>query len=484
MKTKLLIFLLVVTLIGCSHTLREEQPKGKSYKLWSHIDSLLSSEIFAYTQCAIHVFSITDNRTIYEHNGSFYVHPASTLKMIVAASAYAALSDTFNFYTKIFVDSSDIDRETVSVLYFKGYGNPLLLPSHIDSLASQLAGKGIKTITKGIMVDDSYFDSLSWGNGWMIDDIGTQDAPYISPLSINKNKLSIWIIPPSRLEQKPILSLEPYTRAYAIENLLQTVDIGLQRISINWKSYPDGMSFIVSGTLTTSSPVLVTTISVPHPEYFAADLLQQALTKYGIRCGATCVKAQTPRNVHQVACVSTSLDTIVATMLKKSDNLAAECVLKTIGAQYFGVPGTTTKGIAFCYRFLDSLGIDTTHLRMVDGSGISRYNLITSSFLTNFLTAVQKRPDLFQKIFSALPIAGVDGTLSARLQNSPATNLIRAKTGTLNGVSNIAGYVLTNDRELLAFAIMMQHFIGDPNIFRAIQDSILVSLTTMRQVYQ
>ncbi|MCX7983286.1 MAG: D-alanyl-D-alanine carboxypeptidase/D-alanyl-D-alanine-endopeptidase [Bacteroidetes bacterium] len=468
-------------IISCALPYRDQPTNYFTDSYQSEIDSLLSLPLFNRTQASLKVVSITHNRILYERNSALFVHPASTIKLLVAIAAYTAFPDTFKFLTRIFIDSLEIGNATVSTLYLKGYGNPSLMSQQIDSLAQQISYFGIKSVSTGIVVDDSYFDSLYWCDGWMIDDLGTNDAPFISPLSVNKNIVHILVIPNYMPALPAITLLTPPFHRIGIDNRVLTSESTSENISVHWKSYPEGMTIVLHGTIPLSSSLVIKRLSIQHPEILFADLLQQALTKRGIQCPSYIAKGTIPSSAFSIAEVSTPIDTVVINMMKNSDNLSAECILKTIAAEYYGVPGSTRNGIRYCYNVLNNLGIDSTQIQMVDGSGISRYNLITGNALLDLLTAIYRNPPLLKKIFYTLPIAGIDGTLSSRLQSTTAHGRVYAKTGTLNGVSNLAGYIYTVDGELLAFAIMMQHFTGDVAQYRAIQDSIVTKLTLSKR---
>jgi D-alanyl-D-alanine carboxypeptidase/D-alanyl-D-alanine-endopeptidase (penicillin-binding protein 4) len=157
---------------------------------------------------------------------------------------------------------------------------------------------------------------------------------------------------------------------------------------------------------------------------------------------------------------------------KVSDNLSAENTLKTLAAIKRGVPGTAVSGIYVVNEFLATLGIDTTGYLMVDGSGVSHYNLLTTEMLIQLLRGMYNRHDLFSLFYESLPIAGVDGTLRGRMKAMAAEGNVRAKTGTISGVSSLSGYVKSRENEMLAFSIMMQNFIKPNQLYREAQDRI------------
>ncbi|HTR81544.1 MAG TPA: D-alanyl-D-alanine carboxypeptidase/D-alanyl-D-alanine-endopeptidase, partial [Bacteroidota bacterium] len=147
----------------------------------------------------------------------------------------------------------------------------------------------------------------------------------------------------------------------------------------------------------------------------------------------------------------------------------------------YGIPGTSEHGISAVNRILASWGIDSTKYLMVDGSGVSHYDLVTPETFIQLLRAIYMQKGLFDLYYRSLPIAGVDGLLASRMKNSPAQNDLRAKTGTIRGVSALSGYVRTADGELLAFSMMMQNYIGSGEPYRRAQDAIGVLMASLKR---
>ena len=159
-------------------------------------------------------------------------------------------------------------------------------------------------------------------------------------------------------------------------------------------------------------------------------------------------------------------------MNKPSDNWIAEFLFKTIGAEVKGEPGTWRKGRDSITEFLVEIMREPPAHRFLDGSGLSRYNLLNAELLTNLLVYIYHNFKLMPEFTASLPIAGVDGTLRNRMHGMYAEKVLRAKTGTLSGVSTLAGYTNTEDGEVFAFAILISHYIGSSAVARGIQDKI------------
>jgi D-alanyl-D-alanine carboxypeptidase/D-alanyl-D-alanine-endopeptidase (penicillin-binding protein 4) len=208
------------------------------------------------------------------------------------------------------------------------------------------------------------------------------------------------------------------------------------------------------------------------PELYAAHLFKETLERRGIRVDGSPQDGVTPDHARQRGMHIGRFDSMLVNLNKISDNLSAENTLKIIGAVRRGVPGSARSGIYETKLFLSQFGIDTTRLLMVDGSGVSHYNLLTAEMLVQLLVGMAHRPEWFPLFYESLPIAGVDGTLANRMKGTPAERNLRAKTGSISGVSSLSGYVTTRDGEMLAFSILMQHFIGGNRAYREAQDTI------------
>ncbi len=147
-------------------------------------------------------------------------------------------------------------------------------------------------------------------------------------------------------------------------------------------------------------------------------------------------------------------------------------MLKTISVVADTAPGSSQGGVYAIHRFLSTFGIDTTKYQLADGSGLSFYDLISAEMIIQLLQGMAQQKDLFPTFLESLPIAGVDGTIRNRMRQTPAQGNLRAKTGTINGVSSLSGYVQTVDGEKLAFAMTMQNFTLPTRLYQRAQDKI------------
>ncbi|MGD1044661.1 MAG: D-alanyl-D-alanine carboxypeptidase/D-alanyl-D-alanine-endopeptidase [Bacteroidota bacterium] len=470
----LLIFILAGTLLGCVATRPIISPPVISPPdplkiLQNNINSILSDSIFVSAHASIKVVSLDSGKILFERESKALMNPASNMKLITSAAALSVLDTGYQFKTSVYVDDNTTDGDVAQNIYLKGYGDPNLTTLDLDSLAFAVRQLGINTIANNIIVDDSFFDDNYWGAGWTWDDESDPDAPYINALSVNKNCVRINIT----TDLKNIsVSLEPITDFVTVLNkatiVLDSIRIPLR---VRRLSLSNGNTLVVEGDIFPYNRV-TQKISLRCPEIYAGTLFKESLRRAGISVFGDVMNDAVPNGIHEIAQHLQPIKEVIENMNKQSDNLSAENTLKVIGALNNNIPGSAKSGVFIEKRFLSILGMDTAKFSIVDGSGVSRYNLLSADQLVQFLAAMKKQPRLFQMFYNSLPVAGVDGTLTDRMSNYPVANNLHAKTGTLNGVSCLSGYVQTRDGEMLAFSMMMQNFITAAVDYRQVQDKI------------
>lgn len=442
-------------------------------RLHKNINNIINDSLFVPSQVSIKVVSLENDEVLFEHKSKILMHPASNVKLFTAASALYFLDTNYLFNTSVYIDSNDLGKNIIGNIYLKGFGNPDFCTSDMDSIVQVISQMGITNITGNIVIDDSYFDDVFWGPGWMWDDETEPDAPYINALSINKNCISITAISDSN---SLIYLLEPVTNYVQIINNAKVRQYGIQYpFKINCIFLNNLNTIILNGNMPIYSQSSQK-FSLKNPEIYAGYLFKESLKRAGIFVAGEIAKGQVFSNSKVIVQHYQSIETVITNLKKNSDNLSAENIIKILGVKRNGIPGSTKNGISALKEFISNIGIDTTKLSIVDGSGISRYNLINTEQIVQLLTAVYRMPRIFPVFYNSLPIAGVDGTLAFRLNEYPVLNNLRAKTGTLRGVSCLSGYVQTRDGEMLAFSIMMQNFINSATNYRNMQDKLCVLL--------
>jgi D-alanyl-D-alanine carboxypeptidase/D-alanyl-D-alanine-endopeptidase (penicillin-binding protein 4) len=208
-----------------------------------------------------------------------------------------------------------------------------------------------------------------------------------------------------------------------------------------------------------------------NPAESAAQLFANKITQ-NVKLDGIVVSGTTPQGARELAVVLRSLYDALVNMNKPSDNQSAITIYKVIGANYSSPPGTLGKGSDAVKDFLTTVGIDRGMYEFVEGSGLSRYNYVTSDVYIKLLKYIFNDEKTFDIFYNSLPISGIDGTLKTRMIGTEAEKNIHAKTGTINNVSTLTGYAVSRDNELLSFYIAMNNFSGNANFYRDKQDEI------------
>ncbi|HZY10312.1 MAG TPA: D-alanyl-D-alanine carboxypeptidase/D-alanyl-D-alanine-endopeptidase, partial [Bacteroidota bacterium] len=220
-------------------------------------------------------------------------------------------------------------------------------------------------------------------------------------------------------------------------------------------------------------------LSVWKPELYFLALLREKLLERGIKVKGN-IKLDTLKGSSMLAEIVHPIDSVIHRINKISDNLAAENLLKIIAAETQSPPGTSLIGLRIVKEYLYGISIDTSKLILADGSGMSFYNVVSPDMLTQILQKQYEQKENFQRFLESLPISGVDGTLKNRMKQTRAEGNVKAKTGTITGVSALSGYVKTADDKLLAFSIMCNHHPAQISVLRDMQDKIMEILSNFK----
>ena len=426
--------------------------------------------------------SLDNGEVLYERDAKTLLRPASNLKLLTTAAALEMLGKNYFFKTCLYADTLISDSVLHGNIYLKGFGDPDFNSVQLAGLLSALRRRNIMKIEGNIIGDASYFDDQHWGAGWMWDDEPDGFAAYNSALSINRNCVEVTAAPGRSIGDTITVSIEPITQYVSVQNTAITLaDTAASTLKISRK-YKERLNVItIGGGYPRGAKPEIDRITVWAPEMYFLSLAKEELRREGITFEGKLGLDTIPASALLLSQHLQSIDSVLIILNKMSDNLSAENLLKILGVNRYGAPGTSEHGIAVVKGYLASLGVDSTSYLMVDGSGVSFYNLLTSELLVRLLAGMYANKNAFDLFYATLPIAGVDGWLSARMKGTPAQHNLRAKTGTLSGASTLTGYVRTADGEMLAFSIMMQNYIGSGDAYRKAQDEIGIAMAGLKR---
>jgi len=446
-------------------------------KLVSSIEDITNDPFFEQTSIAISIFDLTDSVPLFSKNEKLLLRPASNMKLLTSAAALINLGENYFFKTDLFHSGVIENNILYGDIYVVGGFDPDFSMTDLDSFVAVIKSLGIQEISGGIYGDISKKDSLFWGKGWMWDDDPEPSAPYLSALNINDNTVEVFVNG-ADVGFAADYKLVPKTNYVQVINNSMTISSNSSEdfyITRDWVNQEN--TIIIEGKVHKS--VIVdssdhqTKLNLLQPEKYFITLLKEKLELNGIRIDEPIRIKNIPENSVYLTSLTRSIDSVLVDLNKESDNLNAEMLIYAMAYKDSGAPASSVNGLAAVKRLIDSIGLNSGEYSLADGSGVSHYNLISSELILELLKYMYYfRNDLFDLFYNSLPVGGVDGTLKNRMKNAGAYKNVHAKTGTLNGVSNLSGYVTAKNGHLIAFSILIQNFVDEYTKARKIQDTI------------
>ena len=416
---------------------------------------------------AVTVYNATTGKVLYSQNGDISVTPASVAKLFTTGVGFARLGRDFRFTTKITV-RGDIDREGVlhGNIYLIGGGDPLLgsyryrqtTPDSIFAAWTRaLRMKGIRRVDGRVCYNTTIFDDQPLHDSWQWGDIGNYYSAGVSGLNFHENMFFVYFNAGKSLGFP----------ATAVRTVPKNIDIH-STCEVTTAAENSGDRVTIYGTPTSNERLYRGTVplgkndfpvrgALPNPARTCADLFASYLRTRGISVslGAREISAM-PDSLHAIMDYhSAPYSTIAQYTNRTSNNIYAESIFKYLGYKQYR-QGTFDNGAKALMDYLADKGLPTDGIRIVDGSGLSRLNRLTTDFLCRYLTAISKEP-FFDTFRSTLGKAGESGTARNILPSLPDGTDVYLKTGTMDGVKAYAGYIVTAS-ETLTFAIVSNSY--------------------------
>ena len=466
-------------------------PDASDWRVARGLDRVLSNSALEGAFVGVLAVDLRTGRTLYSRNADLFFLPASNQKLLTTAAALHWLGPEFRYATCVRASGSvGPDSVLRGDLVVNGSGDPSLSrtfgidpDSVFRSWADSLKARGVARISGSVVGDESTFDQTRLGYGWDWHYLSFWYAPEVSALSCGDNSVVMHVSPAKSLGERAGVELSPRTSFVSVVNNSCTGNPGCGD-GVTIQRTPGANEIHVGGHIPADAPRRSYRISVSDPALFFAHRLTEALRQGSVRVDGE------PRSVSEACTLgvemfshhSPELESIVAVTNRLSANLGAEMLLKTMGVRAFG-KGTFRDGCRAVKAYLSTTGSDTSGLHCVDGSGLSRRNLVSPRMLVDLLMA-RWEEDSTGGLFASLPVSGSEGTLEGRMRDEYLAGRVHAKTGTLDQTSTLAGYVLARGRRPVAFVIMSNHFIEDLSKVRSLEDEMVGVLARYRPRYE
>lgn len=411
------------------------------------------------------IMDLDTGRMLVEQDADGLYNTASNTKLVTGAAALAMLGPDFRYYTAFYGLEVDPLGVVKGDLYMRARGDPSLGTSELLQLTRELHQNGVRKIEGRIVIDTDYFDARDLPPHF--DEKPKDQAPYRAPVgatSLNFNAVSLSLKPAMTGVGQCEVIIDPPNDYLVVEGAVETVTTGRTRIRMESKTTRDNLHITVTGQLRLDDGVKSYRRRVPDPVLYLGSALRAALLESGIQIGKRkVVTGEVPKLAKALAWrVSEPMAVLVRGLGKYSNNFVAEMLLKTIGAEMRAdksKPATWDDGLRAVRGWLEgTIGWKAEGYYYGNGSGLYASNRFSPRQLVQLLAAAHRDFRWGPDLISSLSIAGVDGTISRRMARGPAAGLVRAKTGTLDAVSTLSGYIATDGRAPLAFAVLVNGF--------------------------
>lgn len=441
------------------------------------VDDLLAQDFLEGDTVGLLAVDLETGETLYARNANTPLNPASNQKLITTAAALHVLGPEHRYATRLYGDDGALRGTTLeSDLYLQGGGDPSLTTGDLYELALRLRGEGVQTIKGKIVVDATRFDADGLPPGF---DQKDEFASYRAPLgaaSVNFNTYVLVTRPGTELGKAASLTLEPAVDSIELVNTAQTVEGTRNQIIVTPRFEADKTVLEVSGEIGLDARSGSFRYPVQDPSRYAGEVLRLVLNQAGIKVKKKQIgTGKVPRGADLLASHrSDSLSVQIRAVNKLSNNFMAEQILRTLAPD----DGATAEGsLRALAGAVDEIGLDAKGMRLGNGSGLYDNNRVSPKQLVTLLTKMHGDFRYRADYLASLSVGGADGTARRRLAESPAKRWVRVKTGTLNDVSALSGYVGRFDREPIVFAILMNDLERvDKHKARNVQTAIVEAL--------
>ncbi|MDH6131956.1 D-alanyl-D-alanine carboxypeptidase/D-alanyl-D-alanine-endopeptidase (penicillin-binding protein 4) [Kitasatospora sp. MAA4] len=461
-------------------------PSGSG--LSADLDRLLADPRLTGAAVSALVTDAATGEVLYQHAPAALLLPASTLKTVTAAAALDLLGQDHHFTTEVLTAGPRTGGTLGGDLVLRGGGDPSLLPADLEALAGRVAASGITEVSGSVLADASRYDDVPLGASWAWDDQAAYYSPQISALTLTTDSdddvdsVRLVLTPDASPGRPAAVQVIPPDAPVRVSGRVDTSAAGGDN-TVQADRRPGANEIVLSGSLPAGSTA-TEWVAVDDPARLAATVFAAALARHGVAVRGGVREGQAPADAVAVAAHdSAPLSALLVPFLKLSNNGIAEHLVKEIGRVRSG-SGSWAAGLDKVRDFLQRSGLETTPARQVDGSGLSRQDLMTTSRLDALLRFARGQA-WFPAWYDALPVAGdprrmVGGTMTDRLRGTAAEGRVHAKTGSMTGVDALAGYLDRADGHTLAFSILFNNFVGPSP--RPVIDAFVLRLASDRAV--
>jgi len=430
---------------------------ARAADLTQDLARLLSTPCLKQGEVGLRVTEVSSRKVLFDAGGDKPLIPASNVKIVLAAAALSALGPTYSHKTEILSERPPSSAGVISGnLYLKGYGDPVLVSEQLWLLARVLKRLGVAEIRKDLIADDTWMAHDSLPYDWNPEEKSRAYAAKPGALSLNFNSVEVTVEAAGKRGAPPRVRVDPESSHLEIDNQATTETQGTGKpLRVQVTSAGNREILEVRGSVSPGAGRSSFYRSIEQPALYTARTFAKFLEEMGISLRGTVRQGTVPPEARVLYTHrSKPLSLILQDMNKWSNNFIAEQLLRTLGSELYGSPGTREKGLRVMREYLAGIGLPSDSYRLQDGSGLSRENRLSAAGLVSVLRAMYHNFSVQAEFLASLGLLGVDGVVERRFSSSPARGRLRVKTGSLQGVKALSGYGESRAGEILAFSFL------------------------------
>jgi serine-type D-Ala-D-Ala carboxypeptidase/endopeptidase (penicillin-binding protein 4) len=464
-----------------------DQPKAPAdpteRRAWlkAQIDDALNAPGLAKAKIGLLAIESDTGKPVYARGEKTPLNAASNVKIVTSSAALSLLGPEYRWRTTLSIAANPPvppNGEVAGDLVLRGGGDPTLVVEDLAAMVADLAALGLHKVHGALVVDDGFFDAATVGPAYDQKKESTASRAPSSAASLDFNAVAVTIIPGGVAGAPARITVEPASPYFVVSGSVVTAADGPTAPSIDTRDEGGTRTrVVVAGRVRLGAEPRTFYRRVDHPALFLGQTLRQQLERRGIlidkptRTGSVPAQGQHVLSTHE----SAPLAVVVQDLNKRSNNFMAEQVVRTLGAEIVGRPGTWDKGLEAVARYLAGVGLARGAYQMTNGSGLYDSNHFTAEQLVTVLRAASRDFRISAEFLASLAVAGTDGTIAHRMNGTLAERYVRAKTGTLANVSCLSGFAGSPGHVPLIFSILMND-VATAAEARRIQDRVATLL--------
>lgn len=428
-----------------------------------HIQRIIDGHKLPESSFSFFVQEVGADSPRFVFNAGKPMNPASAIKTVTTLAALESLGPAFTWQTELYALGPVSNGVLQGDLLMKGGGDPFLVEDQLRSMLKSLQRAGIEHITGNLVLDGSYFDA-SVENGKLIDNQAGR-AYNTRPNAVIANfQAMTFFFYPHPNGRDVIIHTDPRLPNVKVANRLKLANRscgGYQR-GISFNLNPEDPSEVIfEGSFPSRCSRYQMVREVLNAPDYTFGLFQELWSELGGQLDGDLRRGQVPDELEPIITWSSvPLSDVIKSINKYSNNLMTRHLLLTLGAEVLGPPATVEKGVEAMKNYLELKSLDSTQLTLSNGAGLSRDTRVTAALLNDMLQSAWASPYM-PEFVASLPINGMDGTMRNRVRGSRMSGRMHVKTGSLDEVAAVAGFVYSQSNKVYTVVGMVNHELAD-----------------------